>query len=75
MLTYGGDPVTVGMIDLARRRGIPVVFAIHNLGYCKAPPLTDVDARIVASEFARRQALGLLRAREASRLRRHRRAG
>ena len=54
MLTYGGDPVTVGMIDLARRRGIPVVFAIHNLGYRKAPPLTDVDARIVASEFARR---------------------
>ena len=42
------------MIGLARRRGIPVVFAIHNLGYRKAPPLTDVDARIVASEFARR---------------------
>ena len=21
MLTYGGDPVTAGMIDLARRRG------------------------------------------------------
>ena len=54
MLTYGGDPVTAGMIDLARRRGIPVVFAIHNLAYRKAPPLTDVDARIVASEFARR---------------------
>ena len=30
LLTYGGDPVTVGMIVLARRRGIPVVFAIHN---------------------------------------------
>ena len=52
LLTYGGDPATVGMIDLARRREIPVVFAIHNLGYRKAPPLTTVDHRIVASEFA-----------------------
>ena len=54
MLTYGGDPVTAGMIDLARRREIPVVFAIHNLGYHNAPPLNGVDYRIVASEFARR---------------------
>ncbi len=38
LLTYGGDPATVGMIDLARRREIPVVFAIHNLGYRKARP-------------------------------------
>jgi glycosyltransferase involved in cell wall biosynthesis len=52
MLTYGGDAVSAGMIELARRRGIPVVFAIHNLGYRKAPPLDDVDYRIVASEFA-----------------------
>ena len=54
MLTYGGDPVSVGMIDVARRRGIPVVFAIHNLNYQNAPPLDRVDYRIVASEFARR---------------------
>jgi glycosyltransferase involved in cell wall biosynthesis len=54
MLTCGGDPITVGMIDLARRHKIPVVFAIHNLGYQKAPPLTSVDYCIVASEFARR---------------------
>jgi glycosyltransferase involved in cell wall biosynthesis len=54
MLTYGGDPVSTGMIDRARHRGIPVVFAIHNLNYHRAPPLTDVDHRIVASEFARR---------------------
>jgi len=54
MLTYGGDPITVGMIDLARRRGVPVVFAIHNLGYQNAPPLNSVDYRIVPSEFARR---------------------
>ena len=33
LLTYGGDPVTVGMIALAKRRGIPVVFAIHNFAY------------------------------------------
>jgi glycosyltransferase involved in cell wall biosynthesis len=54
MLTYGSDLVTVGMIDLARRRGIPVVFAIHNLNYQNGPPVSDVDYRIVPSEFARR---------------------
>ena len=37
MLTYGGDPITHGMIALARRRGIPVVFAIHNFGYTQGP--------------------------------------
>ena len=31
-----------------------MVFAIHNLNYQKAPPLTWADHRIVASEFARR---------------------
>jgi glycosyltransferase involved in cell wall biosynthesis len=54
MLTYGGDPVTIGMIDLARRRGIPVVFAIHNLNYQDGSPLIDVDYRIVPSESSRR---------------------
>ena len=39
MLTYGGDPITQGMIAVARRRGIPVVFAIHNFAYTDAPAL------------------------------------
>jgi hypothetical protein len=30
LLTYGGDPISQGMIALARARGIAVVFALHN---------------------------------------------
>jgi len=54
MLTYGGDPVTVGMITLAKRRGIPVLFAIHNFAYAKAHPFRQVDYCIVPSRFAQR---------------------
>ena len=31
MITYGGDPTTQGMIRMARTRGMPVVFMIHDL--------------------------------------------
>ena len=48
MLTYGGDPVTQGMIALARRRGIPVVFAIHNFAYTGPQAFRGVDYCIVA---------------------------
>jgi glycosyltransferase involved in cell wall biosynthesis len=54
LLTYGGDAVTQGMIALARRRGIPVVFAIHNLAYNHRQPFAHIDHCIVASQFARR---------------------
>jgi hypothetical protein len=54
LLTFGGDPVTQGMITLARRRGVPVVFAIHNLTYNDRQPFSHVEHCIVASEFARR---------------------
>jgi glycosyltransferase involved in cell wall biosynthesis len=54
LLTYGGDPVTQGMIAAARRRGIPVVFAIHNLAYNHRQAFSHVDHCIIASEFARR---------------------
>jgi glycosyltransferase involved in cell wall biosynthesis len=54
LLTYGGDAVTQGMIALTRRRGVPVVFAIHNLAYHDRQPFSQVDHCIVASEFARR---------------------
>ncbi len=38
------------MIALAKRRGIPVVFAIHNFAYVKACiPLAQVDYCIVPS--------------------------
>jgi Glycosyltransferase Family 4 len=54
MLTYGGDPITNGMIDMARRRGIPIVFAIHNLQYFDPRPFANVDFCIVPSQFTQR---------------------
>jgi glycosyltransferase involved in cell wall biosynthesis len=51
---YGGDPVTQGMIALARDRGIPVVFAIHNFAYTDRGPFRDVDLCLVPSAFALR---------------------
>jgi glycosyltransferase involved in cell wall biosynthesis len=54
MLTYGGDPISQGMIALAGRRGIPIVFSIHNFAYADSRPFAKVDRCIVPSEFARR---------------------
>jgi glycosyltransferase involved in cell wall biosynthesis len=54
MLTYGGDPITQGMIAAAGRAGIPVVFAIHNFGYTDLRHFSGVDLCIVASEFSGR---------------------
>ncbi len=53
MLTYGGDPTTAGMIAEAKKRGIPVVFALHNFAYTNPRFFADVDYCLVASEFAR----------------------
>ena len=54
MFTYGGDPVTQGMIAVAKRRGIPVVFAIHNFGYTDLGPFATSISASSPSEFARR---------------------
>jgi glycosyltransferase involved in cell wall biosynthesis len=54
MLTYGGDPITIGMIAEAKRRKVPVVFALHNFAYTNPQFLANVDYCLVASEFARR---------------------
>jgi hypothetical protein len=54
MLTYGGDPITTGMIAIARERGVPVVFAIHNFAYKHIANFSRVDYCIVPSEFAPR---------------------
>ena len=42
------------MIAVAKRRGIPVVFAIHNFGYNDLRHFSHVDYCIVPSQFARR---------------------
>ena len=52
MLTYGGDPITMGMIAEAKRREIPVVFVLHNFAYTNPRVFSNVDYCIVASEFA-----------------------
>ena len=52
MLTYGGDPITQGMIAVAKHRAIPVVFALHNFAYKHAEHFSKVDYCIVPSEFA-----------------------
>jgi len=52
MLTYGGDPVSRGLIALARRRGIPVVFAIHNFSYTGLEAFRGVDYCVAPSDFA-----------------------
>jgi glycosyltransferase involved in cell wall biosynthesis len=62
LFTYGGDPITQGMIAVARHRRIPVVFAIHNFGYTDIRHFSNVDYCFVPSEFARahyRDKLGL----------------
>ena len=54
LLTYGGDPITQGMIAIAKQRGIPVAFGVHNFQYVDPRAFAQVDFCVVASEFARR---------------------
>jgi glycosyltransferase involved in cell wall biosynthesis len=62
VLTYGGDSVAREIIALAKRRGVPVVFALHNFAYQEAAFFRPVDAVLVPSRFAQahyRRTLGL----------------
>ena len=54
ILTYGGGPLGDAMIGQAKRRGIPVVFWLHNFQYHDAASFRDTDYVIVPSEFSRR---------------------
>jgi glycosyltransferase involved in cell wall biosynthesis len=54
MLTYGGEPITLGMIGQAKQRSIPIVVALHNFAYVNSPLFAGVDYCLVASQFARR---------------------
>ncbi len=53
VLTYGGNAVGDGIIDAAKRRGIPVVFWLRNCEYKTADIFRNVDGVIVPSQFAR----------------------
>jgi glycosyltransferase involved in cell wall biosynthesis len=53
VLTYGCDPISKGMVALAKRRDIPIVFAIHNFAYKDPRHFLAVDYCTVPSQFAR----------------------
>jgi glycosyltransferase involved in cell wall biosynthesis len=62
LLTYGGDGIAQQIMKQAKRRGIPVVFALHNFAYKGAELFRPVDAILVPSRFAQahyRRTLGL----------------
>jgi glycosyltransferase involved in cell wall biosynthesis len=54
LLTYGGHPVSHGVMLKARALGTKVVFHLHNFGYNDRRAFEDVDAIIFPSEYSRR---------------------
>jgi glycosyltransferase involved in cell wall biosynthesis len=62
LLTYGGHWQASHLMARARRRGIPVVFALHNFEYRAARLFQDASAFLVPSRFCAehyRRTLGL----------------
>jgi glycosyltransferase involved in cell wall biosynthesis len=60
LLTYGGHPASLELMRRARRRGIVVVFHLHNFGYNDRRAFADVSAVIFPSEYSRRHHARLL---------------
>ncbi len=60
LLTYGGHPASLELMRRARRRGIAVVFHLHNFGYNDRRAFADVSAVIFPSEYSRRHHVRLL---------------
>jgi glycosyltransferase involved in cell wall biosynthesis len=54
LLTYGGHSANLRLMAEARRRGIAVVFHLHNFGYADRSAFADADAVLVPSEYAAR---------------------
>jgi glycosyltransferase involved in cell wall biosynthesis len=54
LLTYGGHPACLHLIQRARRRGIATVFHLHNFAYTDRRAFADCSAVLVPTEFARR---------------------
>jgi len=52
LLTFGGDLLAHEARLLVRRRGVAVVFALHNFSYRNTVAFTTTDAVIVPSRFA-----------------------
>lgn len=54
IVTYGANPTAMGIINLSRRRDIPIVFALKNLAYHDASVFFKVDYVFVPSAFSQR---------------------
>ena len=54
LVTYGGHPVAISMMELAKKRDVPIVFLLHNFSYSSAALFRLVDFAIVPSDFSRR---------------------
>ncbi len=52
VVTYGGGAVAEGLRREARRRGIPVVFGLHNFAYHDRREFVEVDFVVVPSRFS-----------------------
>jgi glycosyltransferase involved in cell wall biosynthesis len=53
LLTYGGHPVSLQLMQLARTLGVAVVFHLHNFGYNDRRGFNDVSTVIFPSEYSR----------------------
>jgi glycosyltransferase involved in cell wall biosynthesis len=52
--TYGGDPVSIAVQNLAKRLSIRVLFTLYNFSYFDRRPFEAVDCVAVPCEFSRR---------------------
>jgi glycosyltransferase involved in cell wall biosynthesis len=52
--TYGGDPVSLVIHQIAKRMDIPILFALHNFAYPSADAFRMVDYIVVPAEYSRR---------------------
>ncbi|MCZ2341937.1 MAG: FkbM family methyltransferase [Bacteroidales bacterium] len=62
VLTYGGDPASLAVQEIARECQARLVFWLHNLAYTGMEPFQNCDAVVVPSESSRfyyRSALGI----------------
>lgn len=54
LLTYGGHPAGLELMRRARRRGVAVVFHLHNFAYGDRRAFADASGILVPTEYARR---------------------
>ena len=54
LLTYGGHPANLALMAQARRRGVAVVFYLHNFAYDSRGAFVDTAGVLVPTDFCRR---------------------